>query len=300
MQKTLQILLFWCIMEEKGGIGLKIRLFFQKCEDVEISHNLTPETNGECFERHCHAKYELLYILDGKGSYTVEGAEYPLLPHSLFLLRPYEYHYVRTDVGRPYDRVVIYFETGALPAAILDHPLLTASDGNYFALSSVANPVRAAFEALLGGIETLSKDGARSAPASEALLRASLTQILLLLTQETPTSAANKEASTVRRVIDYLNMHLEDELSLDLLTKEFYISKYHLCRVFREQTGVTLFAYYNTKRMMLAQKWIAEGRSASSVSARLGFRDYSTFYRAYKKHTGEAPKRSLAEKPRQN
>jgi len=274
---------------------LKTKLFYQNCGDFEISHSLTPETDGECFERHCHARYELLYLLDGKGSYTVEGAEYPLLPHSLFLLRPYEYHCVRTEIGRKYDRIVIHFETSAIPEAILDHPLLGSSDGNYFALSSVANPIRAAFEALLGGIGALSKKETDSSRAAEALLRASIAQILLLLTQETPTLATNGELGTVRRVIDYLNHHLEDELSLDLLAKEFYISKYHLCRLFRDQTGVTLFAYYNTKRMMLAQKWIAEGKSASSVAARLGFRDYSTFYRAYKKHTGEAPKRAVKE-----
>lgn len=274
---------------------MQTKLFFRKYGDIEISHTVNPTPSGECFERHCHAKYELLYLLDGRGTYTVEGAEYPLLPHSLFLLRPYEYHHARTESGRPYDRIVIYFETSALPEAILHHPLLKSSDGNYFALSSVANPIRAAFEALIGGIAALSKNGTNTTPAAEALLRASIAQILLLLTQETPTSATNGELGTVRRVIDYLNHHLEDELSLDLLAKEFYISKYHLCRIFRKQTGVTLFAYYNTKRMALAQRWIAEGKNATAVSLRLGFRDYSTFYRAYRKHTGEAPKRTAKE-----
>lgn len=266
---------------------------FQKYNDIEISHSVNSSPDGKRFEKHCHGRYELLYLLDGKGSYIVEGAEYPLVPHSLFLLRPYEYHYVLPTHTHSYERIVIYFEKSSLPKALSEHPLLSTPQGNFFSLASPRNPIRSAFEALCGGIAALSNNGTDSTPEAEALLRASITQILLLLTREVPTYTEQEERHTVRRIIEYLNLHLESELSLDAIAKEFYISKYHLCRLFREQTGVTLFTYYNTKRIALAAQMIGEGKSATSVSLSLGFRDYSTFYRAYKKYIGEAPKRTL-------
>lgn len=269
--------------------------FFQKYGDIEISHDVNPTPDVTRFERHCHARYELLYLLDGKGSFIVEGEEYSLVPHSLFLFRPYEYHYVRPASGHAYDRIVLYFEADTLPAALLHHSLLTARVGNHFSLGAAGHPIRAAFEALSGGIAALSRNGTEATPEAEALLRASITQILLLLTHEEPKPAMGNDNGTIRRVIDYLNQSLESELSLDALAREFYVSKYHLCRLFREQTGVTLFNYYNTKRMALARQLIADGKGATSVALRLGFRDYSTFYRAYKKYVGEPPKRRLRE-----
>ncbi len=264
--------------------------------DIEISHAINPTPDDTTFEQHCHGRYELLYLLDGTGTYIVEGVEYPLVPHSLFLLRPYEYHYVRPACGHSYNRIVIYFEKSALPPPLPEHPLLTAPQGNYFSLSATGNPIRAAFEALGGGIAALSQNGTEATPEAEALLRASIVQILLLLTKEAPKPSSEGDGGTVRRVIDYLNLHLQEELSLDTIAKEFYISKYHLCRIFHEHTGATLFTYYNTKRMGMAQRLIHEGQSATSVALQLGFRDYSTFYRAYKKYTGEPPKRRLSEK----
>lgn len=272
---------------------MEVLHFLQKYGDVEISHAVNPTPDNASFERHCHARYELLYLLDGKGSFVVEGEEYPLVPHSLFLFRPYEYHYVRPESGRTYDRIILYFETDALPRTLLHHALLKSRGGNHFLLSAPSHPIRAAFDALIGGISALSKDGTGETPEAEALLRASIAQILLLLTREEPRLSSGNDNGTVRRVIDYLNQNLENEFSLDVLAREFYVSKYHLCRLFHEQTGVTLFNYYNTKKIALAQQLIAEGRSATSVSIRLGFRDYSTFYRTYKKYAGEPPKRRL-------
>ena len=265
---------------------------FQKYGDVEISRTVNPSPDSASFERHCHSKYELLYLISGKGSYTVEGVEYPLLPNSLFLLRPYEYHYVRPMQDSVYDRIVIYFETDSIPATLRMHPLLTEARGNHFPICADASPLRASFDALVGGIVALSQEGGGSTPESEALLRASIAQILLLLTHETPSAPVSGDGGLVRRVIDYLNLHLESELSLDALAREFYVSKYHLCRLFREQTGVTLFTYFNTKRMTLARRLIHEGKGATAVAQRLGFHDYSTFYRTYRKYTGESPKRS--------
>jgi len=188
--------------------------------------------------------------------------------------------------------VVIYFDDSILPEAVKNHPLLHENLGNCFPLNALSTPICAAFDAL-SGIGALSKNGTVSTPESEALLRATVTQIILLLTREQPKMPEDDGSGVVHRVIEYLNEHLTEELSLETLAKEFFISKYHLCRIFHARTGASIFNYFNTKRIALAQQMIADGENATAVAVRLGFRDYSTFYRAYRKQTGQSPVRKL-------
>ncbi len=245
------------------------------------------------FERHCHTDHELIYITKGHGAYLVEGAEYPLRPHMLLLVRPYEYHSACPDPSLPYERVVIHFDADAyLPPAIASQPVLREHQGTCFLMKSADHPIRAAFEAL-DNIVPLSHGGKDPTPRAEALLCATLTQILVLLTLEAPLAPIRSVSDPVRRAIEYLNLHLTEELSLDALAKEIFISKYHLSRLFHAQTGASIFRYFNTKRMALARRMLEAGESATAVASRLGFRDYSTFYRAYRRESGEAPVRGL-------
>ena len=73
------------------------------------SHSETPDAKR--FERHCHNNYELIYVVKGKGKYVVESAEYPLLPNTVLLLRPYEYHYVCPQSDSAYERYVFHFSS---------------------------------------------------------------------------------------------------------------------------------------------------------------------------------------------
>jgi AraC-like DNA-binding protein len=259
---------------------------------LQYSHSASAIPNEEKFEVHCHGTYELIYILQGEGKHIIEGTEYQLHPHTLFLMRPYEYHYICPDRNRAYERVVLYFDDASLPATIKESPLLQESGGRCFSIGSHGNPIRAAFDAL-SGIAALSQNGTACTPESEALLRATIAQIVLLLAHEEPRHPLSEESGVVHRVIDHLNNHLCEDFCLDAIAKEFFISKYHLCRIFHRQTGASIFHYFTTKRIALARQMIADGESATSVAIRLGFRDYSTFYRAYRKQTGDSPVRRL-------
>lgn len=60
-------------------------------------------------------------------------------------------------------------------------------------------------------------------------------------------------------VIDYLNAHLTDDITIDFLAEHFYLSRYHLMHAFKEETGYTIGNYLTTKRLLLARDQIAQG-----------------------------------------
>ena len=92
------------------------------------------------------------------------------------------------------------------------------------------------------------------------------------------------------RVVRYLNVHLTEDISLDALAKSFYVSKFHLCRAFKEHNGVSVLQYITEKRVMYARRLVERGETAVSAAAKAGFGDYSSFYRAHRRICGSAPR----------
>ena len=61
----------------------------------------------------------------------------------------------------------------------------------------------------------------------------------------------------------------------------------------KEETGYTIGNYLTTKRLLLAKDLIAGGMPITEACYECGFRNYSTFSRAYKKNFGSNPREQL-------
>ena len=90
-------------------------------------------------------------------------------------------------------------------------------------------------------------------------------------------------------LLQYLNLHLTEPLTIDQLAERFYISKYHMMRRFRQETGYSVHGYLTEKRLLLAQQLLARGCTPAEAAVQAGYQDYSTFSRAYKKQFGRSP-----------
>jgi AraC-like DNA-binding protein len=90
-------------------------------------------------------------------------------------------------------------------------------------------------------------------------------------------------------IIDYIMEHLGDDLSIDKISDEFYISKYHMMRIFKAETGYSVHQYIMEKRILRARDLIIAGEPAMSASIESGFHDYSSFCKAFRKATGKLP-----------
>jgi AraC-like DNA-binding protein len=120
-------------------------------------------------------------------------------------------------------------------------------------------------------------------------LEALLSQILMSNYSLKGASETSSSTISVSRIIAYLNDHIADSICLDDLSGTFYISKHHLNKMFRRATGTTVGNYVIHKRVVMAQNLMLQGHTANSAAAAVGFHDYSSFFRAYKKVLGYAP-----------
>ena len=77
---------------------------------------------------------------------------------------------------------------------------------------------------------------------------------------------------------------------MERLADEFYVSKYHIAHVFKENVGLSIHQYITKKRLCLCQEAIRAKMNITEVYHAYGFGDYSSFYRAFKKEFGISPK----------
>ncbi len=281
-------------MKETVEHTLSVPSFTSTLRFYHFRHSVTDLTDGSVFDRHCHDHYELLYVVRGRGRYVVEGVEYPMESGTLLLLRPYEYHYVCPDKG-VYERCVINFgvsrknDLSRLP--LLQRDPTDAGNGLYFSSKALHRAIPDAY-AMLSHLPQRSTHTEELTEEEKLLLSSVVMQVLYLLSfskrsgEELYTNHAGVTAA-----IRYINLHLDDELSLEELSRECFVSKYYLCRAFRACTGSTVGEYITAKRIAKAKHMIERGESASTAALAVGYCDYSAFFRAYRKVTGEAPVR---------
>ena len=93
----------------------------------------------------------------------------------------------------------------------------------------------------------------------------------------------------IKRMLTFLENHLSEELSVEFLAEQFFISKYHMMRLFRRETGTTIHGYLTERRLIAARELMAGGMSATDACFRSGWRSYCSFTRAWGKRFGSTP-----------
>ena len=236
--------------------------------------------------QHCHDGFEILYVIEGHGKYVIEGAEYQIKPRTILFAPPFSYHTLLLDPETQYERYVLQFFASDLTSSAQE--FLTSLNkslngvGCYYAADVLSPSIISIFDRF---------EAAESLPEKEAkeFRKLLASEIVLLLSVAARESIPRNEGEIGATVIKYLNEHIDKDASLDKLAKHFFVSKYYLCRAFKKHNGISVHGYINQKRVMYAKQLIESGETASSAAYKVGFGDYSAFYRAYVKYVGHAP-----------
>jgi len=100
----------------------------------------------------------------------------------------------------------------------------------------------------------------------------------------------NRKNLVMDDIFRYIREHLTEDLSLETLEEQFYVSRYHLCREFKKLTGQTIHSYIVKSRLDLCKKYIEAGKPIKEVYFLGGFGSYNHFFRAFKNEYGMTPK----------
>jgi AraC-like DNA-binding protein len=95
------------------------------------------------------------------------------------------------------------------------------------------------------------------------------------------------------QILSWINDNLLNEISVNSLAANFFVSKYHMMRRFRAETGYSIHSYIINKRLLTARDMLIGGAGATEACFGCGYKDYSSFARAYKKQFGVTPSETV-------
>ena len=252
------------------------------------------DTAGQEGSYHFHEFDKIVLLLAGKVEYVVENVSYTLKPGSVLLVRHHAVHRALIDVSEPYERIILYLDTGyferALPAAGLSECFKRA-DRTSECLLLPDPEQRGEIAALLRAYEAAQGDARYGAEAMRDTL---VMQLLIAINRISAVGAADSASDKrydekIRLALSYINEHLAGDLSVDALADRVFLSRYHFMRLFKRQTGSTVHAYVRQKRLLCAARLIREGLPVQQAAAECGFNDYSVFHRAFRESFGFRP-----------
>jgi AraC-like DNA-binding protein len=103
------------------------------------------------------------------------------------------------------------------------------------------------------------------------------------------TKEPSRQSTLTDQIIEYISQHYADIQDLSFVVDVFHYSTVHVNSLFKNRLGVSLWRYVLHIRLDRACDMLVNGIHASEVALSCGFKDYSTFYRLFKKSYGITP-----------
>lgn len=270
---------------------------------VDLSHSFadiayrledkTPVNQGY----HYHAGYEILQIWSDKGHVLVEDRIYPMKSGGIYIINALESHCTNPDPRFPYVRSKITFSAPYINKLLEQMGQLCLLEP--FAGAGVTNCIipHAEMAGRIDGLfKRISEESRLSSDSSPALVNAGFLEMLALLyrwyceNMEKSPSHAHQVNGHVKGILDYINKHLFDDITIEKLCENLHLSKYYLCHLFKDATGLTVMNYITERRISEAKKALtASIKPVSYIADQTGFESFSVFSRTFKRVTGFTP-----------
>lgn len=244
---------------------------------------------------HHHDFYECYLFISGDVTYLIEGKTFCLEPGDIVLINSKELHQaIINSKDVVYERIVLWLNRSFLKELSTKETNLSLC----FESLNRNNVLRADFEVkqnirlLLNKLISLES---YKGIGRELLYKAYITELLvhinnIAFNDKVRLDVDIKKSNLIDGIIEYINNHIEEDITVDEISECFYLSKFHLSREFKKHTGTTLHRYIVQKKLIEAKELILKETPITSVYKQCGFGDYSNFFRAFKNEYGVTPK----------
>lgn len=258
--------------------------------------NLKDQKKNE-FEFHYHDFNKIIIFVSGEVSYIIEGKFYKLKPWDILLVGKNDLHLPMISSDSPYERIILWLN----PLFLEGHNKNNCDLLSCFQLATERklNLMRLDnkhINSLKQNLADLEEEIQGKYFGSTVLKNALFLQFIVKINRLFFGMDVNKNIDDIRYdpriedILSFINSNLDKDLSIGMLSKAFYLNKYYLMHLFKEETGYTIHSYILKKRVIKASDLITNGMQAGEVCALCGFGDYSSFVRAFKKEFRLSPK----------
>lgn len=244
------------------------------------------------FKLHTHKSYEIYIFIKGNAEYVIESKTFPMKPYDILITKNDELHQVRHLEKTVYERVVVevndnfFDENNCTEYSNVLKNRKTDTD-------NIISPDSSDKIKLMECISRIEKYIKESEKFNTTIIKCSIIELLHIINTIKSKNVKIKSNRNIYEIINYINNNISNEIKLDDIATHLFMSKYHICRIFKEYTGLTINKYITNKRIKLVQNLYAEGYSLTTACIKAGYSSYSSFYKAYISETGKSPKNNI-------
>lgn len=249
------------------------------------------------FRPHRHDFLEFSYVIDGRGSESINDAKHQMLPGTFTFVLPYQVHELFTEPG---STLVLYncmFSMDLLMEPGQEEGLMDLIDQNTLPpsvqLSGADN------ERMKHLIEDMFREYSGQEPWRRTMLQVRLKEILAFfdryrrnIAPSAPASRlTSKSSASVWPIIHYIHQHYQDELALSDLASRFSLSMSRISEVIKQTTGQTFVHFLHDLRLRHAcSLLVSTDMSVAEIALEVGYGSYKTFSRIFRETKGVVPK----------
>ena len=263
---------------------------------VDYKEDISPSSTLE----HFHAAYEIDLIVQAEQQLFLYGKTYQVGERDLVFISENKIHTYVYRLDHTYHRYTLHFQKSAI------QPFLAACGADALLSQLSAKPAAKVtldplqFERLRLLLDEMLRLQQKTGPAAESwnqsLICSNLFLILDTANRLLPSTSpevcfSNKTQKTVDAVVRYVNENFTEKITLEQLEKQFYLTRFHLCHIFKEETGFSLSTYIQHLRVVEAQRLLRQPKAdIASVCYQCGFPSIQQFYKVFKKITRQTPR----------
>lgn len=241
------------------------------------------------FHLHTHHHAEIIYVKEGKIRFRLSENEFEAAKGDLILVNRMEKHGTHV-LEEPYHRLCVNVAYDAFADEDKEHRLFSVVQGTHgdpILHLGTPNAVEPLMAALIREINEKTE-------LSEQMVASLTEQLLITLYRLRPDrhgSGENKRIySKILAIQQYIDEHFAEDITVEQLAKENFISPDYLTKCFREVTGYSPKQYITTNRLVCARKLIrTTDMTVDSVAEHSGFFNVNNFIRSFKQYYGETP-----------
>ena len=245
--------------------------------DYKMFHIIDREKKK--FDFHYHDFNKIMILLSGNINYSIEGKDYLLKPYDIILVNQGEIHrpsILDSHSDKDYDLKYCFQRAKEEHSNVLRIPSIDKSK-------------------LYQVYQELEHSCTDNGYAKELYQKILFLEFMIQLNRTAISNPINYLDAVIGnekllQIMDYINEHLTEDITIDILSSYFYLNRYYLMHFFKEETGYTIGRYITEKRLLLAKNLVQNGNSLTQACYQCGFKNYSTFFRAFKKAYNTMPK----------
>ncbi|MBR4456987.1 MAG: AraC family transcriptional regulator [Solobacterium sp.] len=262
-------------------------------QDFEIYYY--SDVNFQSVGRHSHDYYEFYIFIDGDVSMELRDQKIPLKTGDIVLVPPGVVHRgVVHSPEKPYRRFVFWISKEycqRLSEESVDYIWLmqeAAVNHRY-----VYRLRESDFHTIQAKVIRLLEETNTDRYGKDAMISLSVNDLILTLNRrvyETEHQSHNREEQDLfAKILSYINSHISESLALEDISEAFYLSRYYISHLFKENLGISIHQYIIKKRLEFIAGAIINEANITDACTEYGFNDYSSFYRAFRKEYGISP-----------